>query len=225
MRSPVLVAVSLLLSGCTAVSTPAPAEAARVGPAELATVAALGPSQSPRVPAQAAAAAARLPHEGDRVLDLRAYYGLPILQKSFFWDGNGEVDQFGLRARHLWYESDSVALGCGLSVMNFLLGGSDVQAAEVDAIGHFHVYTGEGFAVFVETTGGFLQATDAIPPGGTEWNFTFSGGSGVDVPVGDGVDLVTGATYHHISNALGHQNPRNPSQNEADLWIGVAFRF
>lgn len=169
--------------------------------------------------------APRLPRAGDRVLDVRAYYGIPILQKSFFWDGNGEVDQFGLRARHLWYSSDNVAFGVGLSAMNFLVGGADVQGLEADAIGRFTFWRGDDLSVFVETTGGYLQSTDGIPPGGTEWNFTFSFGPGVDIPIGDGVDLMTGVTYHHISNALGRESPRNPSQNEADLWIGLGFRF
>jgi hypothetical protein len=32
-------------------------------------------------------------------------------------------------------------------------------------------------------------------------------------------------TYHHVSNALGRENDRNPSQNEAQLWVGFALRF
>lgn len=159
------------------------------------------------------------------MLDLRAYYGIPILQKSFFWDGNGEVDVFGFKARHLWFTSDHVALGAGLTLMNFLLGGADEYAAEAEAVGRFYVHSSPDWALFVETTGGFMQATDAVPPGGTEWNFTFSFGPGVDIPVGDGVDLVTGVTYHHMSNALGHENPRNPSQNEAQIWLGFDVRF
>jgi hypothetical protein len=168
--------------------------------------------------------APRMPKEGDHVLDMRVYYGIPILQKSLLWDGNGEVDQFGMRFRYLTHTSDLVALGAGLSIMNFLLGGSDVQAAEADAIGRFYLHSEETWGAFLEVTGGYLQATDAIPPGGTEWNFTFSWGAGVDVPVGDDVDFIAGATYHHISNALGRQNPRNPSQNEAQLWVGSGPR-
>lgn len=44
---------------------------------------------------------------------------------------------------------------------------------------------------------------------------TFGFGGGVDLPVGAGTSLLLGATYHHISNALGRENERNPSQNEA----------
>ena len=38
-------------------------------------------------------------------------------------------------------------------------------------------------------------------------------------------NLVTGVDYHHISNALGRDNERNPSQNEARLWIGLEWIF
>src|SRR5262245_31602010 len=79
--------------------------------------------------------APRMPKEGDSVLDMRLYYGIPILQKSFFWDGNGEVDQFGVKVRYLHHSSDLVALGAGLTAMNFLLGGSDVQALEAEGVG------------------------------------------------------------------------------------------
>jgi len=47
----------------------------------------------------------------------------------------------------------------------------------------------------------------------------------MEIPWGEGSSLLLGATYHHISNALGHDNPRNPSQNEARLWVGYAWNF
>lgn len=168
-----------------------------------------------------------LPREGDRITDVRVFYGIPILQKSFFWDGNSEVDNAGLKARQLWQVSDASALGVGLTGANWFLGGADVQSIELEGVGRSFVYRSEddAYGVFVEVTGGFQQATDSIPPGGTEWNFTFSFGPGVVVPLERSLDLQTGVTYHHISNALGRDTPRNPSQNEAQLWIGLAFRF
>ncbi len=168
-----------------------------------------------------------LPHEGDHITDVRVYYAIPILQKSFFWDGNSEVDSAGLRIRQLWQVENDVALGVGLAATNWFLGGPDVQSIEAEGVGRAYVYRSDddSYGVFCDVTGGFQQATDSIPPGGTEWNFTFSFGPGVVVPLQRALDLQTGLTYHHISNALGRDSPRNPSQNEAQLWIGLAFRF
>jgi hypothetical protein len=45
------------------------------------------------------------------------------------------------------------------------------------------------------------------------------------VPVSPNLDFQSGLTYHHVSNALGRENDRNPSQNEAQLWVGFALRF
>ena len=45
----------------------------------------------------------------------------------------------------------------------------------------------------------------------------------VDLPVGDKSSLIVGCTYHHISNALGRMNDRNPSQNEARFFVGFAW--
>lgn len=169
----------------------------------------------------------RLPQRGDDSIDVRVFYGVPLLQKSFFWDGNGEIDVAGLQVRRMWQVDEDWALGAGLTGANWFFGGADVQSLEAEGVARRMLYRSEGdtCGVFVEGGGGFQQARSAIPPEGTDWNYTFHFGTGVQVPVGDSVDLMTGLGYHHISNALGRDNPRNPSQNDVRLWIGLSFRF
>ena len=166
-----------------------------------------------------------LPRAGDRTLTVGAYGGIPVLQKSFFWDGNGETDEAGVKARHLWFLSDRIALGGGLTASVWFPSGHDILAGELEAVGRWYFFRGESLGVFVEGATGYVHSTDPIPPKGTEWNFTFSFGPGVDVPIAKNFDLIGTTIYHHISNALGRPSPQNPSQNEVQILLGVAWRF
>jgi hypothetical protein len=39
------------------------------------------------------------------------------------------------------------------------------------------------------------------------------------------MSFLIGAHYHHLSNALGRENLRNPSQNEVRAWVGFIWNF
>lgn len=161
--------------------------------------------------------------QGEEFATARVHYGIPILQKSFFWDGNGEVDDTGIGLHWGHFVDDHVALGLGTNLVQWWTSGRDVQSAELEGL--IRIYPKEDWPVFVSGNGGFQLANDQIPPGGTVWNFTFGFGAGLDVPIAAGTSALFGVDYHHISNALGRDNPRNPSQNEARLWIGVGWTF
>ena len=161
--------------------------------------------------------------EGAEFVSPRVHYGIPILQKSFYWDGNGEVDDTGLGLHWGRFVSDHAALGLGTNLTNWWTGGRDVQSAELEGL--VRVYPKKDWPVFVSATAGFQLANDQIPPGGTVWNYTFGFGAGLDVPIAPGMSALFGVDYHHISNALGRDNPRNPSQNEARLWVGFGWTF
>lgn len=160
---------------------------------------------------------------GSSFVQARAHYGVPILQKSIFWDGNGEVDNFGPGAYVFHHLTDAVAIGAGGNLTTWLTPGHDVYSAEVEAL--LRTYPVCHCPLFLDLTGGFVQATDPVPPAGTEWNFSFSFGPGLELPTGKGTALLVACDYHHISNALGRDSSRNPSQNEARAWIGYAWTF
>jgi hypothetical protein len=169
-----------------------------------------------------------LPHglrhdHGAQLVSTRVHYGIPILQKSFFWDGNGEVDNTGLSLQYHRYVEDGVALGLGTTAASWWTGGRDVYSAELEGLLRLHPV--RDWPLFLDGSCGYQLANDQIPPGGTVWNFSFSFGAGLEFPIDRGFSLLTGAHYHHISNALGRENVRNPSQNEARLWIGFAWEF
>lgn len=158
---------------------------------------------------------------GDTFVQGRAYYGVPILQKSLFWDGNGEDDDAGLSAHVAHFVGDDVAIGGGLNLGNWFQSGADAQSAEIEGL--LRAFPFHGAPLFVDLHGGFQLATDPVPTGGTDWNFSFGFGPGIDLPIAPDCSLLAGCTYHHLSNALGPRNDRNPSQNEARFWFGFAW--
>lgn len=161
--------------------------------------------------------------EGESFAQVRAYYGIPILQKSLYWDGNGETDEFGPSCHVFHHITNTVAIGAGANLSTWLIPGADAYSAEVESV--LRIYPDAASPLFLDFSGGYQQSTEPVPPGGTEWNYTFGFGPGFEFPMGRGSSLMIAANYHHVSNALGRENERNPSQNEARLWIGYAWNF
>jgi hypothetical protein len=183
----------------------------------------LGSCASPPPPTTTPMRAGIDRRQGAEFVSARAFYGIPMLQKSFFWDGNGEVDTSGIGLHWGRFVRDHTALGLGTNLANWWTGGRDVQSVELE--GTIRIYPKQDWPLFVGGNCGYQLANDQIPPGGTLWNFSFGFGAGLDVPIAAGTSALFGVDYHHISNALGHDSPRNPSQNEARLWFGFGWTF
>ena len=59
---------------------------------------------------------------GSDFASARIHYGIPILQKSFLWDGNGEVDDTGIGLHWGHFVDDHVALGLVYAVGTMIAG-------------------------------------------------------------------------------------------------------
>ncbi|MCA3008758.1 MAG: hypothetical protein INH34_10335 [Phycisphaerales bacterium] len=203
---------------CRTAAPTRPARRTAIAGALLAAAACAGPAPDPT---RNRAGLDRTP--GAEFVSARVHHGVPILQKSFFWDGNGEVDNTGVGFHWGRFVDERLALGVGSNVANWWTGGRDVHSVELEGL--IRVYPEPDWPLFVSGTGGYQLANDQIPPGGTVWNFSFSFGAGVDIPVAAGTSALIALDYHHISNALGRESQRNPSQNEARFWIGIGWSF
>lgn len=160
---------------------------------------------------------------GANFVTARVHHGVPILQRSLFWDGNGEVDNSGVGLHVGRCVDEHVALGLGTNLASWWTPGANVHSAELEGLLRVHPVSHWPF--FLDGTGGYQLADSQIPPGGTVWKFTFGFGGGMEIPLADHSHLLIGVTYHHISNALGRDNERNPSQNEARFWVGCGWDF
>jgi len=75
---------------------------------------------------------------------------------------------------------------------------------------------------FVNTTGGFLYFTEQVPvTDSSQYNFTFSFGTGVEILSGRHA-FVLGYRYHHISN--GYTATLNPGIDSQIISLGFSFK-
>lgn len=75
---------------------------------------------------------------------------------------------------------------------------------------------------FLNTTGGFLYFTEQVPvTGSSQYNFTFSFGTGVEIFSGRH-SVALGYRYHHISN--GYTAMYNPGIDSQIISIGFSFK-
>ncbi|MCA8971305.1 MAG: acyloxyacyl hydrolase [Planctomycetes bacterium] len=159
--------------------------------------------------------------KGSAFVSAGAFHGVPILGRSLFWDGQGEVDDTGVELRAAKFVADDVAIGVSGRFASWWTPGDNVESGEIEGL--LRTYPIPGFGLFLDVTGGYQLANHRIPPPGTTWNFSFSFGPGYDFRLSDTTRLQVGTIYHHISNALGRQNDRNPSQNELRAFVNFVW--
>jgi Lipid A 3-O-deacylase (PagL) len=77
------------------------------------------------------------------------------------------------------------------------------------------------FQPFINTTGGLLYFTEQVPvTNSSQYNFTFSFGTGAEIVSGHHA-FVVGYRYHHISN--GYTAPLNPGIDSQMISLGLLF--
>jgi Lipid A 3-O-deacylase (PagL) len=160
-----------------------------------------------------------LHREGERTVSARAAWGSPIVGKALAWNGLGDVPNYGMGVQSHWFQNDRLAIGAGMNLINFKPKGENVTGGELEARARYFFAESEDVGLFWDFMGGFMRTESQIPPGGTRGNFTFAFGPGIEMPLGDGDSVLLGVEFHHMSNALGRDSSRNPSQNEFLFWL------
>jgi opacity protein-like surface antigen len=89
---------------------------------------------------------------------------------------------------------------------------------------HHFIEIGRG-SLFFDVGGGLFRGSERVPANGTHNNFTFETGFGATYPVADGVHLIAGIRYFHLSNAMRKGDVRNPSINGPEGYVGLIFMF
>ncbi len=165
----------------------------------------------------------KLHQAGDEMITVRGQFGQPHTGRTIFWFGKGNHENYGLGAYLHAFVSDSWALGVGIDGSLLKPPGKNVFGVEVEGVSRHYLTQSADYGVFWDFTGGFIQTSRGFPPGGTRWNFTFGFGPGLELPVGSNTDLLVGGYFHHMSNGLGRDTPRNPSQNDLRFWLGIGW--
>ncbi len=86
-----------------------------------------------------------------------------------------------------------------------------------------HVLARDDWSLFVDIGGGVMETSDAVPAGGSSFNFVAQAGVGVSFDISDEVRLLTGVRWHHISNGRTFDN--NPAQDSLYAYAGLSFPF
>ncbi|MHC4952830.1 MAG: hypothetical protein ACYTGZ_02995 [Planctomycetota bacterium] len=169
-----------------------------------------------------------LHEKGDKMWNVTAAYGNPIVGKSLAWDGGGDAETLSAGATHYFFVSDRIAIGPRLTAVRFQETGEATWGGEIEGtmrwwFAEINEWKRAGF--FWDLSGGFLLTNQRVPPNGTRGNFTFSFGPGVEVPLNDTYSVFAGIEYHHLSNAFGRDSNRNPSENRLRFWIAWGVRW
>lgn len=88
---------------------------------------------------------------------------------------------------------------------------------------HFWHSEKRDITAFGELGIGVLVASRQVPAGGTNVDFLPRAGAGLTWEVAEGVRLVGGVRWHHISNARIKGDSRNPSRDGLMGYVGVSF--
>ncbi len=101
--------------------------------------------------------------------------------------------------------------------------GEDAGAGEVRVMLRHHFWVKDRWTIFADVGFGAFEASERVPEGGTRLNFVFRSGVGATYELREGMYLMGGARYWHLSNAKMEGDERNPSINGVEGYVGVMW--
>lgn len=121
---------------------------------------------------------------------------------------------------------NNFSLGAELSGYGIFQPEDDAAAGVgIAAILRHHVIDFGGTTIFIDASFGPMQATNRVPTGGTNFNFTTRTGIGVAHRLSDNSHLIGGARYFHLSNAQYDGRDRNPSINGIEFYAALGWEW
>jgi hypothetical protein len=125
-----------------------------------------------------------------------------------------------------WYVWDNLSLSLELGGYHVTQDGPDTNALSLGLMVRHHVLSlGDRASLLVDVGFSGFWGEEKVPANATNWGYIFRTGLGIAWEFRDGVYLIGGAHYLHISNAALESPARNPSINGAECYIGVMFTF
>jgi hypothetical protein len=160
--------------------------------------------------------------KGEKMWSVQAQYGHSIPGDSLSGEVFGTAPTVGLGVFNHWYVTDRIALGVGATPTLYFEDVGTVFGAEFNGQIRWHFWEYAKLGFFLDLQGGLQVATADVPTGGTQYNFSYGIGPGLEVLLDDKWRMLGGVLLHHFSNGkgLGIDVQNNPSQNEARFWLG-----
>lgn len=88
----------------------------------------------------------------------------------------------------------------------------------------YHYINADDWSLYADAGIGVIISPDDVPDGGTSFNFTPRVGLGFTKRLNDaGLRVITGARWHHVSNARIEGDGRNPDRDGVLIYAGLGF--
>jgi hypothetical protein len=94
-----------------------------------------------------------------------------------------------------------------------------------NALGRYYFFTPGRVGIYGEIVGGALLTTQDFPTDGTCLNFTYAGGPGASYKLDDGLFLIAGGRFQHVSNGFVNGRDNNPILNSVGGYVGLMWRW
>jgi hypothetical protein len=124
-----------------------------------------------------------------------------------------------------YYVADRFAVGAEIRGFGISQDGPDAVAVEGNLFIRHHLIVSDPWSLYLDGAVGVFYADHEVPTGGTHFNFMEDTGLGATYRLDDGVYLMGGVRYLHISNARIDGADRNPAINGLEGYFGVMFTF
>jgi len=139
-----------------------------------------------------------------------------------FADNFGDATDLNASVGLSYFFVDRVEAAIEVGLWHSNQDGDNVVGLNLTPVLRWHFYADERWTVYVDGGVGVLVASDEVPDGGTEINFTPRLGAGVTRLLNDrGWRLQAGVRWHHISNARIEGEARNPSRDAPMLYAAL----
>ena len=121
---------------------------------------------------------------------------------------------------------EDVELSIELNGWHFVQQGQDAWGINPVLLFRWHFFNNGSWSAYADAGVGILFATDKVPEGGTNVDFTPRVGVGLTKQLTDGgLRAQLGLRWHHISNARISGDRDNPSRDALMVYGGLVFPF
>lgn len=170
--------------------------------------------------------------QGEQQFSLHASYGFPIKGDSIYPEGKGTAENAGVTLGYSYFVRDRLALNVDLTpYRKYNQPNGNITAGELQIGARYYFFDFDlplgdipvGF--FGEIRGGLMHSSKAVPELGSHTNFTQDTGIGFEARVTDNVSWISGYRYRHLSHGHVFSGDPNPSQNDNQVYTGIAITW
>lgn len=118
---------------------------------------------------------------------------------------------------------DNLSLVTEFNAIYFDQSRNDAVAANLNLTFRHHIIAEERWSFYADAGAGLLGSNERVPHNGSYFNFVPHAGVGLSFDVGNDLRLLTGARWHHISNANTYRD--NPGRDSILAYIELSVPF